>query len=377
MTLDPTRAYTLPEIVADGEPQFFPSDPLHYKALLVTEFERLTRRKLYEGQVEMYMVEVMSYALAIRSSELQYAVVQRLLPFAFGRYLDLLTSRVNTFRLKATSAGLTARFTLVAPRPATVVIPAGTRVRGDGADTLFLTDGPLLIQAGSMSGDIHCSAEIAGTGGNGIRPDAALTILDPVTGVASCAAVTASSGGANEETDVSLRVRASEAWETISRGGPRQGYAQLARSAHPAIIDVAVVRPQPCEIQIFPLTTTMPPGDEVLAAIAAACEPYSARPEGDELFVLAPTAVTASVILNLVVDGDPAVIVPQAEAAVHAVFAVWRQSLGVRLSTAVIVSAVQRIADIVEVTVDGLTYRDLADDEFVVLVSLATNVELA
>ena len=377
MSLDATKSYTLDEIKADGEPLFFSSDPLYYKNLLIKEFERLTDRTLYEGQVEMYMIEVMAYALQVRGAELQFAVLQRLLPFAFGRYLDYLASRVHIFRLKAASAAMDVTFTLTAPRPSTIVIPKDTRVRGNAADNIFLTAAVLLIQPGSMTGTVQVIAETSGEIGNGIEPGTELTILDPIASVQSAKAATQSNSGGDEEKDDSLRLRASEAWELVSRGGPREGYRQIALGAHPSIIDVAVVRPQPCDIQIFPLTETMPPGTEILAAIEAACDPVTIRPEGDELFVLVPTAVAVSLNVTVLTDGEPSEIQQQAEAAVKAVFEVWRRQLGIRIATAVIISAVKAIKGVEEVTVSGLSYRDLADNEYAVLTSLSIVVEEA
>lgn len=370
MSLDPTRAYTFDEIVAAGEPQFFSADPLHYKRLLVAEFERLAERKLYEGQVEMYMIEVMAYALQVRGAELQFAVVQRLLPFASGRFLDLLAARLGVYRLKATSAAMTVRFTLVAPRPDTTIIGKGTRVRAEGAAGVFLTDADLLVQPGSLSAVVRAVAEAPGETANGVLPGAALAILDPVAGVARAEAASLSEGGALEEGDDRLRRRAAQAWERISRGGPREGYRQRALEAHPAILDVAIVRPQPCDIRIYPLTEVLPLGQEIIDAVYAACDPYKGRPEGDEVFVLAPTAVTVSPTLRLWIDGDVATIPAQAEATARGVFEVWRRSLGARLSTAAIVAPVKRIPGVVEAVVEGFTFRDLADDEFAVLASL-------
>jgi Phage-related baseplate assembly protein len=377
MSLDPTRYYTLAELTADGEPEFFIADPIRFKSRLVSVFADLTGRTLYEGQVEMYMIEIMSYALAVRAAELQYAVIQRLLAFATEDHLDRLAANFNTYRLKAAYAGVKVRFSLSAPRPATTVIPAKTRVRSADGDILFLTDEEVLIQAGTSTGEAHCTADTAGTAGNGVAKGEEFTVIDPVAGVASCIALDVSAGGTDEEGDGVLRQRAAEAWETISRGGPRQGYEQLARGAHPAIVDVAVIRPQPCEIRIYPLCEIMPPGDDILTAIADACEPRSARPEGDELFVLVPTAVTVSLTLNLIIDGAASVIEPLVEARVLGIFDGWRQALGARLSTAVIIAAARSIAGVVEVTIDGLSYRDLADDEYAVLVDLSINTELA
>lgn len=377
MSLDPTKSYTLEEITAAGEPEFFNADPLFWKALLVAEFERITKRPLYESQVEMYIIEVMSYALAIRASELQYAVVQRLLAFAFDRFLDLLASRVRIYRLKASHAGTTIRFTLSAPRPSTIAIPKDTRVRSQAGDHLFLTDADLLIQPGTTFGDVHVTAAEGGMAANDIDVGGAYNILDPVAGVSTAVSTIASSGGADEEGDNSLRLRASEAWELISRGGPRAGYEQLARGAHPDIIDVAVIRPQPCEIIIYPLTATLPPSPEVIAAIHAACDPIHTRPEGDEFFVEPPVAVTAAPIVHIWVESQPDTLQAQADATVRGIFAAWRDKLGIKIATGTIVKTLMAIKGIDEATIEGLTYRDLADNEYVILIDLTIIVHEA
>lgn len=377
MSLDPTRTYTLAEIIAAGEPAFFEQDPAAWKSRLVTKAEGIMDRTLYEGQVEMYMVEVMAYALATRGAELQASVIQRLLPWAGREFLTALAARVNTYRIKAVAAGLDVRFALDAPRPSTISIPAGTRVRGRSTSAVFLTVTPALIQPGALTVSVRAEAATDGAAGNGVVAGTTMSVLDTLPAPATALALTTSSGGAEEEDDDHLRARAAEAWELISRGGPREGYRQLAMGAHPDIIDVAVIRPQPCDIDIYVLTAAMPPGADVLAAVLAACDPRSARPEGDEVAVMPATAVTVSATLNLWIDGAPEVIEPQAEAAFRGVWQAWRLVLGSRLATGAAVAAVKSIKGVVEATVSGWSYSALDEDEYAVLTSLAIVTELA
>lgn len=375
MSLDPRFVYDLDTLIAAGEPQFFAADPLHYKRLLVSKAEALMDRTLYEGQVEMYMIEVMAYALQVRGAEQQIAVIQRLLPFARGRFLDLLGARLKTFRLAASKARLALRISLTAPRPSTTIIPAGSRVRSEGLGGLFLTDGDLLIPPGVLHGDIGATASVAGVAGNGVQPSTTLSMLDPVAGVEAATALTLSDGGADEEKDDPLRARIAEAWERISRGGPRAGYRQLALGAHPDILDVAIIRPQPCDIDIYVLTEVLPLPSAVSAAVLAACDPLEGRPEGDEVTVYPATAVPFAPTLRLWIDGDTAAISAQAEGVARGVFSVWRRTLAPRVSTAAITSPVKQIPGIVEAEIEGYSYSALAGDEFAVLSSLAVVVE--
>ncbi|MDR6952689.1 phage-related baseplate assembly protein [Ancylobacter sp. 3268] len=377
MSLSPTRVYTLDQLIAAGEPQFFSADPLYYKNLVAKHFEGLTGRKLYEGQVEMYMIETMAYALQVRGAEKQMAVIQRLLPFAKGRFLDLIGARLNTYRLAASTAALTVRFTLAGPRPSSTVVEAGTRVRAEGGAGVFLTTADLVIAPGAAFGDVGAMAAVAGLASNGVQPGAALTILDPVAGVQTAAALTLSDGGADEEKDDPFRARIAEAWELISRGGPREGYRQLALGAHPAIIDVAVIRPEPCLIDLYVLTETLPLPVAVSDAVMAACDPMEGRPEGDEVTVYGATAVPFAPTLRLWIDGDTATIAAQAEGIARGVFAAWRRMLGPRVSTAAVTSPIKQLAGIVEAEIEGYSYQALAPSEFAELTSLTVVVEEA
>ncbi|CAA0086859.1 Uncharacterised protein [Starkeya nomas] len=377
MSLDPGFVYDLDALIAAGEPQFFSADPLHYKRLLVSKAEALMGRTLYEGQVEMYMIEVMAYALQVRGAEQQMAVIQRLLPFARGRFLDLLGARLKTYRLAASKARISVRFSLTAPRPSTTIIPAGSRVRSDGIGGLFLTDADLLISPGTLYGDVSATASVAGVAGNGVQASVALAMLDPVAGVEAATALTLSDGGADEEKDDPLRARIAGAWERISRGGPRAGYRQLALGAHPDILDVAVIRPQPCDIDIYVLTEALPLPSAVAAAVLAACDPMEGRPEGDEVTVYPATAVLFAPTLRLWIDGDTAARSAQAEGVARGVFSVWRRTLAPRVSTAAITSPVKQIPGIVEAEIEGYSYSALAEDEFAVLTSLAVVAEVA
>lgn len=376
MSLSPRHVYTLEQLIAAGEPQFFSADPLYYKTLAVKYAEARMGRTLYEGQVEMYMIEVMAYLLQVRGAEKQMAVIQRLLPFASGRFLDLLGARLKTYRLAAAHATMTVRFRLSAPRLSTIVIPAGTRVRTLGSDMVFLTDADLLIAPASMSGDISATAEAGGITGAAADSGDTLSILDPVAGI-TAADVRVFSDGAAEEADTAYRPRIADAWEVISRGGPRAGYRQLALGAHPAVLDVAVIRPQPCDIDIYVLTEELPLPQVVADAVLAACDPQQKRPEGDEVMVRPAIGVPFDAILRVWVDGDNATIAAQAEGVARGVFATWRRTLGARVSTAAITSPIKQLPGIVEAKIEGYSYTALAGPEFAVLTTLTPIVEKA
>lgn len=376
MSLDPRYTYDLEQLIAAGEPQFFSADPLYYKGLAIKHAEARMGRTLYEGQVEMYMIEVMAYLLQVRGAEQQMAVIQRLLPFATSRHLDLLGARLKTFRLAAARASMTVRFVLAVPRFSTLVVPAGTRVRTAGSDVVFLTDTDLLIAQGSLQGEVAATAELGGALGVSVASGARVSILDPVAGVNE-ATVRVFSDGAAAEGDDAYRLRIAEAWELISRGGPRAGYRQLAKGAHPAILDVAVIRPQPCDIDIYVLTEDMTLPQAVADAVMAACDPKKKRPEGDEVKVRAARPVSFAPTLRLWIDGDEATLILQAEAMARGVFATWQRMLGARVTTAGVTSPVKQLPGIIEAEIEGYSYTALAASDYAMLASLQVVAETA
>ncbi len=106
---------------------------------------------------------------------------------------------------------------------------------------------------------------------------------------------------------------------------------------------MAVIRPQPCDIDIYVLTETMPPGADVLAAFLAACDPRTGRPEGDEVAVMAATAVTVSATLHLWIDGAPDVITPSGRSGVSMRVAGVAPVLGSRLATGAAITSVKAV----------------------------------
>lgn len=105
------------------------------------------------------------------------------------------------------------------------VIQAGTLLqRADGAE--YATDAEGVIAGGAV--DLAVTAEIAGTAGNA-DAGTGLTLLNPIAGVNSVGASAAGlSGGAEAETDASLRSRLLERLQSPPHGGAAADYEAWA-----------------------------------------------------------------------------------------------------------------------------------------------------
>ena len=110
----------------------------------------------------------------------------------------------------------------------------------------------------------------------------------------------------SDEDDEAFRERIKLAPESFSSAGPKNAYAYFAKSADPAIIDVAVVGPpdtSPGYVDVYPLMTGGTfPSSEVIARVYKACNADDIRPDTDFLTVKSPVAVNYTLDVTFWID---------------------------------------------------------------------------
>lgn len=370
---DPIRR-VLEELRAAGAPSFFERDTSVLKSLMKAEFERLSGRTLYPAQTEMFLIEVAAYALSILHEAAQTAVLQNTAVWADARHLDDRGANVSTFRLLAQPARTTLRFTLSMERPGQTAVPAGTRAAAPGG-VIFTTDVDLIIPAGQMQGDVTATAQSPSGAWNGLDAGAISDMLDPIAWVAGVENVAAVEGGTDEEDDTRFRGRVVNALFTIAKTGPRNGYREHVMAVDPAIIDVAVVRPEPGHIHIYPLLETGAPDAPLKAAIADYLDPETLRPMGDNVTVLDPVPVGLEFEVTVRCLRAVPGLQAAAEAAVRAAFMPWSRSLGSQIAPSRIIAAVRQLAGVTDVGTD-LAFLDLASNEYAAIDALTVTVEV-
>ncbi len=373
------RAMTLQELRARGAPQVFETAPDAWRQRLIDWWETDPagpRRKIYPAQVEMLFIDLLAYALSLLGQQGQMAVEQRWAAFAGGAHLDMLGANVSTFRLKAAPAQTTLRFTLPAAAPEDRVIPAGTLASAGGDAPAFATDADLVIPAGEVMGEVAATCTVPGSIGNGFLPGQINELITPLPFDMVAQNTTESAGGAAEESDDAYRLRIAQAFERISKAGPRAAYEQAVRAYSPAIIDVAVIRPEPGVIHVYPLADTGAPGPDVLAGILAWLDPVSMRPQGDDVHVLPPQAVSVAITANVRASGDLAVVQQQVDDAIRNAATAWSRRLGQYLSLSAISCAVQAVPGVIDadLVLTGLAGRQLQPHQFAVLTGVSVNI---
>ncbi|MBP1862132.1 baseplate J/gp47 family protein [Rhizobium herbae] len=372
---DPVKR-TLEQLRAAGAPSFFERDPAALKASFKAQFEVVSGRTLYPAQTEMFLIEVAAYALSILHEAAQTATVQNTAVFGQGVHLENRGANVSTFRLLAQPSKTTLRFTLSAVRLIDVAILKGTRVASGSAVT-FATDKDLIIPAGMLSATVSATAETPGAAWNGLGIGAVTDLLDPVAYVTTATNTVAVSGGTDIEDEDRFRLRVVNALFTIAKTGPKNGYREHVMAVDPEITDVAVVRPEPGKINIFPLMRTGLPTSALKNAVLAYLDPETRRAMGDDVTILSPEPVDFDMVLTVRVAQAIAGMEAKARAAAIAAFTPWTQTLGSQVAPSVIIAAVKAVPDVTDVSLTGFAFTDLAAHRFAALASLTVNVVVA
>ena len=252
---------------------------------------------------------------------------QNLLKYAFGAFLDNLAALKGIERTAAKPATVTIRFTLSEAQTGATAIPAGTRVT-DG-EVYFTTDEYAEIKAGETTVDVACTSIETGADLNGIQEGAIQTLVDPIPYIESVTNITETDGGADPESDESLKDRIYIAPSRYSTAGTEEAYVYWVKTYNSTIADVKVSSDNPGEVDIVFLMDDGIPSQEIITGLTKYITDPNIRPLTDKVVVKAPTAVNYSISLTYYINssdsGSVATIQSEVAKAVDD-FVTWQQS---------------------------------------------------
>lgn len=273
------------------DPVFIERDAEAITTEMIAKYEADSGKTLYPAQAERLLIDLIAYREMLLRSGIQEAAKQNLVRYARAPMLDYLGELVGTYRLAAQSAQTTLRFSVDAAQLVDTLIPSGTRVSASDS-IVFTTDIDVVMAAGALSATVEATCTQSGITGNGWQPAQVSTLLDDIGDIDFTVTNTATSGGgAEEESDDRLRERIQLAPESFSTAGSKLAYRYHALSAHPDIVDVAVVRSEPGVIHLYPLLSDGLPDESVLEQVEAACSDEKVRPLTDTVAAHVPIAV--------------------------------------------------------------------------------------
>ena len=269
-------------------PSFVDRSPDLIMAEVKAQMEELLGRELHPAQFEQLVLQIICYREILLLERFNAGMAQLLYQFSQAPILDYVAALVAVERLPAAEAGCMVRFTLVGGHGA-VMLPGGTRVATSGG-VIFETGEDIEIDPFALEIETLVTAQEGGSAANGIAVGDVNVILDPQAWISGVENITVSGGGSDIENDESLRERIRLAPHQYSTAGSRQSYLFHAKSASPAIIDVAVWSDVPGTVCIAPLLES---GEyaQVLDDIFKVCSAETVRPLTDTVIVSEPTEV--------------------------------------------------------------------------------------
>ena len=284
---------------------FVSADPEAIQAEMFAAYTAITGRTLAPGDpIRLFILAIADIIIQQRAA-INYAGQQNLLSYARGEFLDALGLYLAVERLPASAAVTTIRFTLSAALEENYIIPAGFEVT-NGVVT-FATDEELIITAGSLTGDARATCTVTGEIGNGYVAGQLSSIVSPIAFLATAENITATTGGADIESDADFAKRIRLAPNSFSVAGPTKAYIYHAFSVNPGIIDVTVHSPSPGFVQVFLLMEGgSRPSVEVCNEVEAYLSSDDIRPLTDEVSVLDPGAVNYTIRVDYWISRDDA-----------------------------------------------------------------------
>lgn len=320
------------EMMALPDITFVDKDTEEITTDLISRYEAATGKTVYPGDPVRLFLDTVAYELAHQRSLIDYAAKQNLLAYATGDYLEHLGILLGVDRLKAAAATTTLRFKLSTPLDFPVLIPAGTRASDGGNGLMFASVEDVLIYSGDTYADVQAFCTETGEAGNGMVTGQIKYLVDPVPYIAGVENRSATTGGADEESDESLRERVQMAPESFSVAGASGAYEYWARTAHQDIIDVAVIGPEdePGNVYVYPIMTGGElPSQEILTLVDGVLNDEKVRPLSDHVFVRTPEQVGYKTELTYYIarkSATSAASIQKAVAAAVADYELWQKS---------------------------------------------------
>lgn len=263
---------------------------------LIRSYERFTGRTLYPADPARLFILWIADIIIQERVNIDFSAKQNLPRYAEGEYLDSLAELFkDVYRLEPEAARTKIKFTLSMERDTATVIPAGTRLSA-GEEIVFETAEPLIIPAGSLTGEVAAVCQTTGEIGNGFIPGQITKLVDIFPYFQKAENTTESAGGADWESDAAFYARIRESMETFSTAGPLGGYEYHAKSASALIVDVKATSPEPGEVDVRVLLAGGElPGEETLKAVSGVLNADKVRPLTDHVTVKAPETVTYNI----------------------------------------------------------------------------------
>lgn len=322
------------------EPHFVDRDPEQIRLEVRQRYEQLVQRPIQPAQIEALYCDLLAYRETLVRIALQEAAKQTLIAYARFPMIDHLGALLRAPRLAAQPARTTLKWTLPQARDVDSPIAQGYRVRTHDGRFDFETTVDLVIPQGEVEGEVQAVCRTLGPVANGYLPGQVSELTAPLGFEVTAANTTETSGGAAQEGTEAYRLRVPLETAGSSVAGPIEAYRRLARGAHPDIVDVAPLRPEPGTVRLIVLSRTGVADENLLALVEEACDDRDVRPLTDTVEAVSASAVSYSLEVEIVTYPMSAEALAATIASVEARLSEYASALRVRLGATPTESAV-------------------------------------
>ena len=288
------------------EPNFIERDPDKITNEWIALYEEKTGKKLQPAQIERLLIDVGAYRESLLRIKIQEVAKTNLLNYASIEVLEHLGELVGVSRLYGKYAKTTFRFEMTETAPNDIYIDKGTEIETEDGNYIFKTDEDCVIKTGELYVEVEGSCTQTGLGANNYDIGKINNLLTPLDYVENIYNTTVSYGGAEDEGIESLRERIRLAPESYTNAGSKGAYRFHTLSAHQSIIDVEVSSKEAGVVDIYPLTDTGNPSEEMIKLISEYLSSDKVRPLTDKVVVHSPEKINfvITAVLHLYMDAD-------------------------------------------------------------------------
>lgn len=289
------------------EPNFIERDADKITQEWIALYEEKTGKKLEEAQIERLLIDVGVYRENLLRIKIQEVAKSNLLSYAPMEVLVHLAELVGVTKLEGKYSKTVMRFAINQTVNFDIPIYKDTEIETKDGKFTFKTDEDVILRAGETFITVGATCESVGADANGYESGTINNLVTPLSyDIADISNIDESHSGADEESVESLRERIRLAPESFSNAGSEGAYRFHTLSAHQDIIDVEVLSDEAGIVEIYPLTTSGNPSEELIQIISDYLSSEKVRPLTDKVEVYSPERVDFSVnaILTLYQDAD-------------------------------------------------------------------------
>ncbi len=229
------------------EYRFVETDSEKILADLIKKYEEMTGHTIKPSDPDRLFISWIANIIVNERVKQNYAGNQNLPSRAEGENLDILGEWLYSHKRKAAqSAKCTVRFNISEAQATSISIPSGTRVTDKNQHLVWATTEDALIPIGETYTDVMVQCQTVGTIGNEYTEGQICVLLDinNILYFSSCANITKSDGGAEEQDDETYYKSMRSVLDSYSTAGAEASYIFWAKSVSDEIKDVKAINPK-------------------------------------------------------------------------------------------------------------------------------------